>query len=261
MWRPRGPRCHALLREPLVQPSAARGTLGDGVVETIRELAGTIPGATTATASVLGHVDFLDRLRARCARGCVRSARRFLAPWPMRVRLPRCGSDDRPVDRARARAPPRHASGEVGAVESDQGDVELTVDEIDTGRRARRITLASQECAPSTLAKFDGWMALRTTLLMIVDHGYAHVYGPDGAVTDPGPRCRREDPMTHDQLIDPLHRETCHPHRHFDARAGHPRDGRASAHGASSPTEAARSACRSATRSSRACSCTTSAPI
>jgi hypothetical protein len=68
------------------------------------------------------------------------------------------------------------------AVESDHGDVELAFDEIDTGRRSR-VTLVVPECASSALAKFDGWMVLRTTLLMIVDHGHANVYGPDGAVT------------------------------------------------------------------------------
>ena len=106
----------------------------------------------------------------------------FLLPWPLRVRYlvtapmtdPWTGLGPGPrLDMRAVR---------LCAVESDHGEVELTFDEIDTGHRPR-ITLASQECAPAALAKFDGWMVLRTTLLMIVDHGYAHVYGPDGAVT------------------------------------------------------------------------------
>jgi hypothetical protein len=107
----------------------------------------------------------------------------FLLPWSLRVRYlavapmtdpwtglglaPRL--DLRPV--------------RLSAVESEHGDVELVFEEIGTGHQSR-IALARSACAPSALAKLDGWMALRTTLLMVMDHGHAHVYGPDGAVTN-----------------------------------------------------------------------------
>jgi len=107
----------------------------------------------------------------------------FVLPWPTRVRYLAAASmtdpwtglgfaprlDMRPV--------------RLCAVESDYGDVELALDEIDTGHRSR-VIYARAASVPSVLARLDGWMALRATLLMIVDHGHAHLYGPDGAVTN-----------------------------------------------------------------------------
>jgi len=104
-------------------------------------------------------------------------------PWPLRVRYlvvapmtdPWTGLGLAPRLDMRA--------VKLSAIDSDHGDVELTVDEIDAGHRSC-ITLASSACDPSALAKLDAWMAMHTTLLMIVEHGHAHVYGPDGAVTN-----------------------------------------------------------------------------
>jgi hypothetical protein len=107
----------------------------------------------------------------------------FVLPWPVRVRYlvttpmsdPWTGLG--PVPRLNMRAV------RLCAVESRRGDVGLAFDEIDAGENAR-ITVEHSTCGPSALATLDGWMALRTTLLMITDHGHAHVYGPDGAVTN-----------------------------------------------------------------------------
>ena len=48
---------------------------------------------------------------------------------------------------------------------------------------APRSTCAA--CTPSVIAKLDGWSALHTPLLMIIDDAHnAHVYGPGGCVTN-----------------------------------------------------------------------------
>jgi hypothetical protein len=71
----------------------------------------------------------------------------------------------------------------LSALECREGDVEITVEELDTDRTSH-FTLARAGCAPAAVAKLDGWMALRTPLLMITDHGHVCVSGPDGAVTN-----------------------------------------------------------------------------
>jgi len=68
------------------------------------------------------------------------------------------------------------------SVERKDCDVELVFAEIDTGHNVG-ITLRSVY-VPGAVAQLDGWMALRTPLLLIMDDGHAYVYGPDGAVTD-----------------------------------------------------------------------------
>jgi hypothetical protein len=72
---------------------------------------------------------------------------------------------------------------QLAAFESHDGDVELVAEEVDTDR-ATRITLVRAGCTPAAVAKLDGWMALRTPLLMMTEHGFVHMYGPDGAVTN-----------------------------------------------------------------------------
>ncbi len=109
----------------------------------------------------------------------------LIAPWPVRVRYlavaqtldPWLGLDLGMTPRLDMRAV------ELVSVEADLGRVELVVQDLD-GDRGYRRTLAGTACAPATVAELDGWMALRTPLLMIVDQGLAHVYGPDGAVTN-----------------------------------------------------------------------------
>jgi hypothetical protein len=68
------------------------------------------------------------------------------------------------------------------SVERKDCDVELVFAAIDTNHNAC-ITFRSAY-VPGVVAQLDGWMALRTPLLLITDEGHAHVHGPDRAVTD-----------------------------------------------------------------------------
>ncbi|MGO9873092.1 MAG: hypothetical protein ACLPVY_04760 [Acidimicrobiia bacterium] len=105
----------------------------------------------------------------------------FLVPWPLRVRYlvtapmtdPWFGLGPVPLLDMRAVL--------LCSVEREGRDVELVFAEIDTGHNVG-ITLRSAYL-PGAVAQLDGWMARRTPLLLIND-GHAHVYGPDGAVTD-----------------------------------------------------------------------------
>jgi hypothetical protein len=69
------------------------------------------------------------------------------------------------------------------ALDSHDGDVEITLEEIDTPR-ASHTSLVRAGCVPAVVAKLDAWMALDTPLLMMTDRGHLHVYGPDGAVNN-----------------------------------------------------------------------------
>ena len=59
--------------------------------------------------------------------------------------------------------------------------VDLTLEEVDA---VRAMVLSRDGCVPSVVARIDGWSALHTPLLLIVDQaGGVHLYGPDGAAT------------------------------------------------------------------------------
>ena len=109
----------------------------------------------------------------------------FLLPWHTRVRYlvsvpaidPRLGTG--PL--------PRHELREVrvAAVETCRGQLELAVEEVGAGHNHRRTALVRDACEPAVIARLDGWAVLDTPLLLIVDdERRAHVYGPDGAVTN-----------------------------------------------------------------------------
>jgi hypothetical protein len=110
----------------------------------------------------------------------------FFAPWPIRVRyLVNAPTTDPWTGLGLA---PRLDMHEVhiSALESHEGVVEISVDEIAT-HCTTRITLTRAGCPPAALAKLDGWMTMRTPLLVIKEHGHVHLYGPDGAVTKLAP--------------------------------------------------------------------------
>jgi hypothetical protein len=109
----------------------------------------------------------------------------LIAPWSVRVRYlaaapafdPWLGADLGLTPRLDMRAV------KLVNVEADHGGVELAVEDIDGDHGSRR-TLARTSCPPHAVAELDGWMALRTPLLMIVDRELVHVYGPESAVTN-----------------------------------------------------------------------------
>lgn len=109
----------------------------------------------------------------------------LLLPWPVRVRYlvnaqtvdPLLGLG--PIPRLNLRAVT------VASVVVDNGRVDLTLEEVDV---VRATVLSREGCLPSDVARLDGWSAVDTPLLMIVDEeadaaGRVHVYGPDGSVT------------------------------------------------------------------------------
>jgi hypothetical protein len=109
----------------------------------------------------------------------------LLAPWPIRVRLLAAAQSADPwlglcgTPRLDMRAVT------LAEVEAGQGRVELVVDEVGTGRRARRTGLIRQVAAPFIVAELDGWSALHTPLLMIIDEDRSvQLHGPHGAVAD-----------------------------------------------------------------------------
>lgn len=107
----------------------------------------------------------------------------FLLPWPMRVHYLVAAPMTDPWTGLGLAPRLDMRAVKLRAVESHHGDLELALDDLDTGQSSR-VTIANSACVPSVVSKLDGWMALRTTLLMIMDHGDAHLYGPDGAVTN-----------------------------------------------------------------------------
>lgn len=105
-------------------------------------------------------------------------------PWRMRLRyLVNAQVPDPVLGIAPA---PGVAFEEVTAtiVAAERGRVELVVDPAGARGASRRCALTRSGCSPSDIAMIDGWCATRTPLLMIVDEGGdAHLYGPDGALT------------------------------------------------------------------------------
>jgi hypothetical protein len=107
----------------------------------------------------------------------------FLLPWSLRVRYlvnapwtdPFLGLG--PAPRLEMRAVT------LSGLEIHHCDIEVAFDEIG-GRRTSAIRFDRSGCAPRVVAKFDGWMALRTPLLMILDSGQVHIYGPGDVVTE-----------------------------------------------------------------------------
>ena len=67
----------------------------------------------------------------------------------------------------------------LSEVECHAGALQIFVRGL-ADERAADVTLTASACVPGTLAKLDGWLALRTPLLMVIDQGDADVYGPDG---------------------------------------------------------------------------------
>jgi hypothetical protein len=109
----------------------------------------------------------------------------FLAPWPIRVRYlaatplvdPWIGLTPEPRFQMRAVT--------LASVEADQGQVELTVDELGARHHARSIVLTREACAPGVVAELDGWSASNTPLLMVIEEdGSVHLFGPRTAVTN-----------------------------------------------------------------------------
>lgn len=107
----------------------------------------------------------------------------LFAPWSFRVRYLVAAPTTDPWHGLGLTPRLEMRAVRLSAFECHDGDVELVADEVDTDRTTR-ITLVRQGCTPALVAKLDAWMALRTPLLMITDHGHVHVYGPDGAVTN-----------------------------------------------------------------------------
>jgi hypothetical protein len=110
----------------------------------------------------------------------------FLAPWPMRVRYL---VDAQYADPVLGFAPvPRLAIGVVTltAVRADGGHVDLVVDETGAGVSGHGGRVLSRDaCAAAVVARLDGWSALHTALLLIIDEKHrVHLYGPDGSITD-----------------------------------------------------------------------------
>ena len=109
----------------------------------------------------------------------------FLAPWPVRVRyLAAAPTADPWMGLAPAPGMQMRAVT-VAAVDCERGDVELTLEEIDTGRGPRRRMLMCGSCSASVVAGLDGWAVQRTPLLVVIDERRGvSLYGPDREVTD-----------------------------------------------------------------------------
>ena len=105
----------------------------------------------------------------------------FFLPWHLRVRYL---ATSPAIDPRLGFGPPAPALQEVriAAVAADHGHLEVAVDEVGATRRS---LLASEASQPAVIAQLEGWSVLRTPLLMVIDEEHrAHVYGPDGAVTN-----------------------------------------------------------------------------
>ena len=107
----------------------------------------------------------------------------LVAPWRIRVRYLATAPTMDPWTGLGLTPRPDMRVVRLAALESRDGTVEISIEEVDT-HRAVRVTLVRTACAPAVLAKLDGWMALRTPLLMMADDGHFHMYGPDGVVTN-----------------------------------------------------------------------------
>ena len=109
----------------------------------------------------------------------------LIAPWSIRVRYLAAAPAFDPWFGLDLGMTPRLDIRPVKlvSVESNHGGVDLAVEDLDGDPRSRR-TLARTSCPTHAVAELDGWMALRTPLLMIVDRELVHVYGPDRAVTN-----------------------------------------------------------------------------
>jgi len=109
----------------------------------------------------------------------------FFLPWHLRMRYlvsvpaidPRLGVGPMP----------RHEMREVrlARVQTAGTHVDLLVEEPGAGSASRCSHLVCDVGTPAVTAQLDGWAAVDTPLLLIVDDDHrAHVYGPDGAVTN-----------------------------------------------------------------------------
>lgn len=119
----------------------------------------------------------------------------LLAPWTIRVRFLATASMTDPWTGLGLTPRPDMRVVRLSTVASHDGAVEISIEDTDT-QRATRATLVRAACAPGAVAKLDGWMALRTPLLMMVDQGHVHLYGPDGVVTNLSLPERRFDAST-----------------------------------------------------------------
>jgi hypothetical protein len=110
-----------------------------------------------------------------------------ILPWRFRVRyLANAPMGDPFLGLGR---PPGYVTREVRAaeVEAHGRHVDLVLDEDFPGHGVRRTVLTSEACPPASVAALDGWMTLRTPLLLIIDeHGAVNLYGPNSAVTEFG---------------------------------------------------------------------------
>lgn len=107
----------------------------------------------------------------------------LVAPWPIRMRYLATAPMTDPWSGLALAPGLEMRAVRLSTLECREGDVEISVEEIDTDRTCR-VTLERAACAPAAVAKLDGWLALGAPLLMMTDHGQVHVYGPDGAVTN-----------------------------------------------------------------------------
>jgi hypothetical protein len=109
----------------------------------------------------------------------------LVAPWSFRVRYLATAQAFDPWHGLDLGLTPRldMRAVKLVSVEAKHGGVELAVEDLD-GDRASRRTLARTSCPPHAVAELDGWMALRTPLLLMVDGELVHVYGPESAVTN-----------------------------------------------------------------------------
>jgi hypothetical protein len=107
----------------------------------------------------------------------------LFGPWRFRVRLLATAPMTDPFTGLGLTPRPDMRVVRLLALESRDGDVEITVEETDT-HRSSHISLVRAGCAPGAVAKLDAWLALGTPLLLMTDLGHIHVFGPDGAIND-----------------------------------------------------------------------------
>ena len=108
----------------------------------------------------------------------------FVGPWSIRVRYLATAPL---VDPWLGLGAPRFQMLMVTlvGVEAHDGRVALTVDEPARGRDAPPAMFTRAACSPRVVAELDGWSALRTPLLMVIDEeGRTHLHGPRTSVSD-----------------------------------------------------------------------------
>jgi hypothetical protein len=114
--------------------------------------------------------------------GCI--AAPFVAPWRVRVRDL---VNAQVADPVLGLGPARGVSLSevtVTLVDAERGHVDLVVDEARGRGAPRRRAFTREACSASMVAQLDGWSAIHTPLLLVVDEsGDTHLYGPEGAVT------------------------------------------------------------------------------